>query len=197
MLSLTLHSSEFRKPNHLVRAEIRFSPVGSGKLLLFYEVQGADRIVWPKLEPGKNTNSSDDSFSGSRRDELWKATCFECFIGTVSERSYIEWNFSINGDWAAYSFKNYRSEMAQATVAPPQFHLPKRSDRFFFEVETDFPDELRLSGTPGLEFSQIEASLTAVIVEEGQDNPFYWAVEHRREKPDFHARESFTLMVGK
>lgn len=194
MLALTLHPTELRKPNHLVRAKLRASPVDSGKLLLFYEIQGANRIAWPNAEPGTVPSSREDSFSGRRRDELWKATCFECFLGLAAQSTYIEWNFSVDGDWAAYAFKNYRGEMAQASVAAPQFHLPNKSERLFIEVETDLPAELRSPVADGLDFSRLEASLTAVIVEVGQDKPFYWAVEHRREKPDFHARESFTLI---
>jgi hypothetical protein len=200
MLALTLHPTELRKPNHSVRAKLRASPaVGSGKLLLFYEVQGVDRIDWPKADPGTAPIIYEESFSGRRRDELWRATCFECFLGSVAQSDYIEWNFSITGDWAAYAFKSYRSEMVQASVSAPQFHLPQlhlptKSERLFFEVETDLPEELRSSVADGLDFSRLEASLTAVIVEVGQEKPFYWAVEHRREKPDFHARESFTLI---
>jgi len=198
MLALTLHPSELRKPNHLVRAKLRWSPVDGGKLLLFYEVQGAERVVWPTAEAGARENS--DSLSGRRLDGLWKATCFECFLGPFAERQYIEWNFSVTGDWAAYSFKDYRDGMIQASVSPPHIHLSKKSDRFssdrlFLEVETEVPDELRASVSDVADFSHFEASLTAVIVEASEEKPFYWAVEHRREKPDFHARESFTRMV--
>jgi len=165
---------------------------------LFYEVQGADRIVWPTAEAGSRENS--DSLSGRRLDELWKATCFECFLGPFAELHYIEWNFSITGDWAAYSFKDYRDGMAQASVSAPHIYLSKKSDRsssdrLFLEVETEVPDELRASVSDVADFSRFEASLTAVIVEANDEKPFYWAVEHRREKPDFHARESFTRMV--
>jgi len=193
MLALTLHPTERRTPNHLVRAKVRSSPVDAGKLLLVYEVQGADNVIWPGAKSGEAVAVGlDDCFSGKRRDELWKATCFECFLGPAGQKEYVEWNFSIDGHWAAYSFKTYRGEMAAATVKPPLFHLPKneqrKSGRLFFEVEADVPDELKKYG-----LVRLQASLTAVIVEPGQEKPFYWAIEHWREKPDFHARESFTL----
>lgn len=193
MLALTLHSSERRKPNHLVRAKLRSSPIDTGKLLLVYEVQGAENVTWPRGDSGEaRPVGMDGCFSGKRRDELWKSTCFECFLGPIGQYEYVEWNFSIDGDWAAYSFRSYRGEMATATVEPPLFHLPKndqpKSGRLFLEVEADIPAELRR-----FSLAQLHASLTAVIVEPGQEKPFYWAIEHWREKPDFHARESFTL----
>jgi hypothetical protein len=194
MLALTLHPTERRKPNHSVRAKLRWSPVDGGKLLLFYEVQGAEQIVLP-TRAGARPQENSASFAGERRDELWKATCFECFLGPVSQLSYIEWNFSLIGDWAAYFFTDYRGEMMPASVAAPQFFLSKKPGRIFFEVETDLPDELLASVSDVADFSRYEASLTAVIIEANEEKPFYWAVEHRREKPDFHARESFTRMV--
>lgn len=193
MLALTLHSTEHRKPNHLVRAKVRSSPMDASKLLLVYEVQGADKVLWPSGSSTENRTAVDEGcFSGKRRDELWKATCFECFLGPIGQENYVEWNFSIDGDWAAYSFKSYRDEMAAATVQPPMFHLPqsewRKSGRLFLEVEADVPAELR-----SISLARLQAGLTAVIVEPGQEKPFYWAIEHWREKPDFHARESFTL----
>lgn len=193
MLALTLHSTERRKPNHLVRAKVRSSPMDASKLLLVYEVQGADKVFWPNGSTTENRSAgADGCFSGRRRDELWKSTCFECFLGPIGQEDYVEWNFSIDGDWAAYSFKSYRGEMKAATVQPPLFHLPqsewRKSGRLFLEVEAVVPAELR-----SISLARLQAGLTAVIVESGQEKPFYWAIEHWREKPDFHARESFTL----
>lgn len=47
----------------------------------------------------------------------------------------------------------------------------------------------------GKEYSSVpmSISLTAVVLEKGDDKPFYWALAHSGVKPDFHLRESFTL----
>lgn len=55
----------------------------------------------------------------ARRDNLWQSTCFECFLKEPGESSYIEWNFSPSGDWAAYDFESEREGMEVADVAPP------------------------------------------------------------------------------
>ena len=41
---------------------------------------------------------------GTRRDGLWKATCFEAFLALPNQSRYWEINLSPNGDWAVYSF---------------------------------------------------------------------------------------------
>ncbi len=194
MLALTLHPSELRKPRHSVRAKIRCSPNDPGKVLLIFEVQGAGHVLWPKREL---ETADDGCFSGERQDELWKSTCFECFLGRVGEPNYVEWNFAVSGEWASYAFADYRSQMAPATVPSPVFHLPVlndrlKSERCLLEIEANVPDEIhRLRAAP----VPLQASLTAVVIEKGEDKPFYWAVEHWRDKPDFHARESFTLLL--
>lgn len=194
MLALTLHPSELRKPRHTVRAKVRSSPNEPGKLLFLFEVLGAGFVRWPNVGFAANQNLiGENCFVGQRRDELWKATCFEGFLGSVGQASYVEWNFSLNGDWAAYHFTSYRTGMKPAEVPPPIFHLPQlRTDssntRTVVEIEADVPLELRG------ESRGLQVSLTAVVLETDDDKPFYWAIEHWREKPDFHARESFTLI---
>src|SRR5579864_1173720 len=54
-----------------------------------------------------------------RTDGLWKSTCFEAFIST-GKASYVELNFAPSGQWAAYSFTNYREGMRELDIAPPR-----------------------------------------------------------------------------
>ena len=49
----------------------------------------------------------------ARRHGLWKATCFEFFLGVKGEARYWEFNLSPGGDWNVYGFAGYRQGMAE------------------------------------------------------------------------------------
>src|ERR1700751_274314 len=51
------------------------------------------------------------SEKASRKNELWKETCFECFFGVARSKAYFEFNGSPSGNWAFYSFDDYRNGM--------------------------------------------------------------------------------------
>lgn len=182
MLALSLHPSETRTPRHRVSATARRVP-GSAHVTLRFEITGADEVLWPK--PGA---------TASRRDELWKTTCLESFVAVgfngAGASEYEEFNFSPNGDWAAYRFDAYRSGMKNAEVEAPDFNRRESARSGVAAFEIDFS----LSG----EFADfldrsLALSLTAVIVEKSDSQPFYWALSHVGAKPDFHLRESFSL----
>src|SRR4051812_16775210 len=60
----------------------------------------------------------------ARRDDLWRHTCFEAFIGASSGTAYYEFNFSPSTQWAAYRFASYRSEMRVADeIAAPAIEV--------------------------------------------------------------------------
>jgi hypothetical protein len=122
MLALVLHPSETRRPRHQVRASAR-RIIDSNLLTLRFEIEGASFVNCPAA-----------SMTASRRDGLWKATCFECFYAGPSS-SYCEWNFAPNGDWAAYSFESYRNEMKNLDVDTPSIERTSVGDRARFEIE--------------------------------------------------------------
>ncbi len=175
MLALVLHPSETRSPKHSVRASAR-RILDSDLFTLRYEIEGASQVSCPGV-----------SDSPERRDELWKATCFECF-SAGSSRSYCEWNFAPNGDWAAYFFENYRAGMRNIEVERPTIERTSIADRARFQID--------LALGQGFAQDIVILSLTAVVLEKGDAKPFYWALAHCAAKPDFHLRESFTLELG-
>lgn len=176
MLALALHPSETRRPRHQVRASVRHI-AGSDLITLRFEVAGAAAVVWPAEET-----------EGQRRDELWKKTCFECFIGG-STTSYVEWNFSPGGDWAAYEFDSYRAGMRPVAVPAPTIQQSSTGDLARYEIDFELGENAA--------WSSVAISLTSVVIEKNSDGilsaPFYWALSHAGTKPDFHLRESFTL----
>ena len=147
-------------------------------MTLRFEIVGAENILCEVKEHEGDIQ---------RRDDLWMATCFECFIGGTSA-DYLEWNFAPTGDWNCYEFTNYRNEMKAAEVQAPAINRTSTGDRARFEIDVSLGEELA--------FEVLKISLTAVVLEKGHEKPFYWALSHAGLKPDFHLRESFTLELG-
>ena len=116
----------------------------------------------------------------ARTDGLWKSTCFEAFIAT-GPTSYIELNFAPSGQWAAYSFENYRDGMHELDIAAPKICFSE--NRLIVAVEL-----AAAVGSP--------LNLTAVI-EMRNGAKSYWALAHPAAgRPDFHARDCFVAKLS-
>jgi predicted GIY-YIG superfamily endonuclease len=117
----------------------------------------------------------------ARKDELWRHTCFEAFIGEEGGR-YIECNFAPSGCWQVYRFEGYRSGVSRPDVQAPRISCER--DRFALEVRAavELPT---MSGSARL-------NLTAVI-EERSGKKSYWALTHPPGAPDFHHPDCFVL----
>jgi hypothetical protein len=130
-----------------------------------------------------------------RRDELWKSTCLELFVGDDRGRHYLELNLCPSGDWNLYAFDNYREGMRPVEPALPPLRMREASpagDRATFQAhlrKTIGGDATKILSSPSL-------VLGATAVLEYQDGiREYWALTHAGEKPDFHLRESFRLIL--
>lgn len=114
-----------------------------------------------------------------RTNGLWKSTCFEAFIATGTT-SYVELNFAPSGQWAAYSFENYRNGMHELDIAPPEICFTE--NRLIVAI-----DLAATAGSP--------LNLTAVI-ERSDGVRSYWALAHPEgSRPDFHARDCFVAKL--
>jgi hypothetical protein len=128
------------------------------------------------------------SATPSRQDELWKQTCFECFLGVKSSPQYWEFNLSPAGHWNIYRFEDYRHGMQEETawtIFP--FQVEQSSDRLILRLELNL-DKIISAET------EIEVGITTVIGDE-RGEVSYWALTHRGEKPDFHRRDSFAIAL--
>lgn len=117
-------------------------------------------------------------------DELWRHTCFELFIANKADPSYLEFNFSPSGAWAAYRFSSYRTGMTSlTTIVPPRISITRSNT------------ELQLTSVIALdELTQPDRSLgIAAVLEQASGALSYWALKHSAGKPDFHWREGFSL----
>jgi len=113
--------------------------------------------------PALNTNAA-------RKDELWKATCFEFFLAPKDKTQYWEFNMSSSGDWNVYVMDAYRQVgMREET----------RIKRFPFEVQKG-ADSLSLEMAINLDLiiareKSIEVGVASVIqTKNGKET--YWPV---------------------
>lgn len=142
----------------------------SALVLNFIIQDPTDLIEWPSL-----------STSPTRKNHLWKETCFELFFttSTASHTNYREWNFSPSKDWQAYDFSSYRAplppRLAQTDCTPL---ISIRPGRMQIELENLFLPEDSF------------VNFTAMIkLRDGQ--LVAYAAKHPRDGADFHARGTF------
>ena len=140
-----------------------------------------ERIYFPSTEK-----------QASRRDELWKTTCFEAFFGWEKEPSYWEFNLSPSGNWNCYCFESYRSWIQEEkNITLLECKLDPKLGRY--RVQIELPLDLLIPQEP------LFFALSAVI-EEISDVPGikklrYWALKHPEGSPDFHDRIGFRIAL--
>lgn len=123
----------------------------------------------------------------TRRDELWKHTCFEVFLGKDGAEDYLEFNFAPDGDWAAYTFRGYRNGGSALDCAPPQIETTVSEDRLAISV--------RVPALPS-EFASGQIRLGPSAIVETQDGTLsYWALHQPPEAPDFHTPNNFQISL--
>jgi hypothetical protein len=123
----------------------------------------------------------------ARADKLWQHTVFEAFIRTGPE-TYVEFNFSPSGQWAAYRFARYRGGVTNiAETAEPGIGSRQTDNRF------DLAATLDLSRLPDLAIDQPWKMAITTVIEESGGNLSYWSLAHGPGKPDFHHSDGFVL----
>jgi hypothetical protein len=136
-----------------------------------------DSVVIPLFDPSR----------AKRKDNLWEHTCLEIFIGSKYGEAYKEFNLSPSGDWNVYSFKGYRKGMI--------------SDHAF----TSLPFDVLLIPVRGLDLKiEIDNDLVPItadtligisaVLEHSNGIKSYWAINHPKPTPDFHAKEGWIAL---
>lgn len=120
----------------------------------------------------------------TRKDELWKDTCFECFLNPVAESLYYEFNFNLQGGWNCYMFDEYRKP--QPAKASSDFDV-----KSFSWTDSELNIELKNLS----KFQKFNVGITAIIKDKNNQT-YYFALKHAGEKPDFHLQNSFILQRG-
>ncbi len=99
------------------------------QLTMQYKINGEiEEIIFPA-----------SSTSPSRKDDLWKATCFEFFIAIPNQPQYWEFNMSPSGDWNVYKMDAYRQvnmrEETAITQLPFEFNFSKDNPSLTILIE--------------------------------------------------------------
>ena len=127
------------------------------------------------------------SVNPSRKDDLWKMTCFELFLALKDQPQYWEFNMSPSGDWNVYHMDAYRrvSFREETSIRRLPFENGNEAGVFHLNALVDLhpilpPNQL------------LEFGITAII-QTIDSNETYWALAHPAPFADFHLRESFIL----
>jgi hypothetical protein len=121
----------------------------------------------------------------ARRDNLWRSTCFECFLKEDGATAYQEWNFSPSGDWASYDFTSKRQGMTSAEVPiPPYIRVEDNLTWWGLGATLAIPADARFT-----------IALSCVIEEQAGQRSF-WALHHPSEQPDFHHPDCFAARLA-
>jgi len=141
------------------------------------------------------------SVTPSRKDDLWKTTCFEFFLAIKDQPQYWEFNMSPSGDWNVYHMDAYRRVGFKEEISiqklpfevqnPRVVEAPRTESR---QYETDI---IHLNAVVDLnpivlQNQFLELGITAII-QTKDGNETYWALAHPAPFPDFHLRKGFIL----
>jgi len=153
----------------------------------------------------------------ARADGLWKTTCFELFLLDPDDGSYLEFNFSPSGQWAAYRFDSYREGMRPLEVQRPcifssnpvqaamsmkarfrSYGMPEQSVEQFAAGLANLPTaphfNLRVElEDPALRNDSPWLAGVSAVIEEADGTKSYWALAHPGDEPDFHDEAGFVL----
>ncbi len=126
----------------------------------------------------------------SRKDELWKMTCFEFFLAIKSQPRYWEFNMSPSGDWNVYRMDTYRRVGFREETFIQQLPFSVRKEARCVSVEA------AVDLGPIIQADQLIQVGIASIVQAKDGHETYWALRHPAEHADFHLRESFALELA-
>jgi hypothetical protein len=128
--------------------------------------------------------------SPSRKDELWKATCFEFFLAIKGQPGYWEFNLAPCGDWNVYRMDAYRRVgfREETAISRLHFEFKKESGGYSLDVSVDMASLIQPE-------QELQMAITAIIqTMDGIET--YWALAHPASHADFHLRESFILALA-
>ncbi len=168
-------------PAAVHRMEATAARAGDGRLLFldyYLSAEIAALAVPPAADP-------------VRADGLWRHTCFEAFVKARGEPSYLEFNFSPSGAWAAYRFDDYRQGMRPAPVAKaPRASLARDAASLNLQVAVD------LASCGGIATAQVIDVGLAAVVEDRAGERSYWALAHGPGPADFHRSSTWTFSLA-
>jgi hypothetical protein len=163
-------------PNIQITGEVNRA---ENQLSIRYEIRGdIDSILLPAPS------------SPTRKDDLWKATCFEFFIAIPQLPQYWEFNMSPSSEWNVYHMDAYRriGFREETGIRQLPFEFKRADERLMLDIAVDLTTIL-------LSQQNIRLGIAAIIqTRDGSET--YWALAHPgapTAQADFHLRESFVI----
>jgi len=168
---------QFKKETDVIKSfEVLFEVIENEYLLTYSICGDISEIIIPVIEYIPK--------SYKRHDELWKTTCFELFLGSKKHRKYIEVNLSSDYKYNIYSFDDYRSNMKEERsmiLKSIKNNIAKQKLTLNYILKSK----------KVININDLRFNITAVIKYKNQKIE-YWAINHNKEKADFHDFYSFT-----
>ncbi|MHB1015697.1 MAG: DOMON-like domain-containing protein [Desulfurivibrionaceae bacterium] len=146
-------------------------------LVLSFVLQGnLDDIVLPAA--AKRT----------RCDNLWQATCLEMFWAEEGKKNYWELNLAPTGAWNVYAFTEYRTGMhREERVGEPRIETAHTAGSFSLTAELKVGNLLTNK-------APLRVGVSGVL-QHHDSRLSYWSLAHPKDRPDFHAPQTFLLRV--
>jgi hypothetical protein len=123
----------------------------------------------------------------TRKQDLWKATCFEFFLALPSQPQYWEFNLSPSGDWNVYRMDAYRQVNMREENSIAQ--LPFE----FRQTEEELSLAVSISLSPIISSQEPVLLGLSAIIQAADGRESYWALVHPGSQPDFHLSQSFAI----
>ena len=122
-----------------------------------------------------------------RGHELWKATCFELFLGYNNQTEYQEINISPLAEWNHYSFTNYRKDLKEnLTELNPLIKTLKTKESYSISFESDFEERI------------IKNKLIfnlAVILLDHQGTRHFYTINRKEKEVNFHLKKQWNSFL--
>ncbi|MEZ4872287.1 MAG: hypothetical protein R2827_08590 [Bdellovibrionales bacterium] len=164
-IKLELHPfNQILGKNSQLFVELRF--LSSGRLEFTYELTTPMKVIFPDSE--EETRSKED---------LWKTTCFELFLGWG--KKYLEINIAPDGIYDIFEFDSYRQKTSQ-----PQSLIQNIVSRSFYIGQTVYCFGVAQL-QEGITLTQFDKVHPTMVVE-SKTGMHYWATKHPSSEPDFH-----------
>jgi hypothetical protein len=123
-------------------------------------------------------------------DRLWEHTCFEAFVQLKGQAVYYEFNFSPSGEWAVYSFRDYRDGgPMENDELDPKIAVRRESETL------ELSAVMRLDLLPVIQPGAVLRLGLSAVIEDDARRLSYWALKHPPGKPDFHHPDNFILEI--
>ncbi len=122
----------------------------------------------------------------SRKNELWRTTCFELFLKVPTRAEYWEVNLAPSRDWNVYRFTDYRSTLQPELLITDISITTEVAQSRLASLSATLPLPLPVVG------QQLIIGISSVI-EDTAGNLYYFALQHSGVKPDFHDPAGFVL----